>query len=197
MSKLRHACDLPPLILHPFSRHTSPDQLVEQARAALMLHEAIAGDGRSREELNLRVLEARFQEMRMLYYLGKDLFRWIAQCVESTAGRDLNEQSFADFLVKRPPETVRAKLRSWGVADHAAIFSRSIGLKALFREPPDLATLEAHFILNYHGYADGLFTSFQESERFTEVEADDFHFELYGSGEYSRMLESQWGGSEA
>ena len=196
MLKVPGVCDLPPLILHPFSRQSSPDQLVEQARAALMLHEAIASDGRSREELNLRVLEARFQEMRMLYYLGKDLFRWIAQCVETTAGRDLCEQSFADLLVNHAPETVRAKLRSWGVADHAAIFSRSIGLKALFREPPDLAILEPEFILNYHRYADGLFTSFQQSERFLPAAAEDFHFDLYGSGEYSRMLGSQWGASE-
>jgi hypothetical protein len=161
-----------------------------------MLHDAIAGDGTSREELNLRVLEARFGDMRMLYYLGKDLFRWISQCVETTAGRGLCQQSFVDLLVNRTPETVRAKLRSWGVADHAAIFSRSIGLKALFREPPDLALLEADFVLNYHRYADALFTGFQQCEPFNEVAADDFHFELYGSGEYSRMLESQWGASE-
>jgi hypothetical protein len=33
-------------------------------------------------ELERRVLIGRYQEIRMLVFLGKDIFRWLQQCVD-------------------------------------------------------------------------------------------------------------------
>lgn len=71
----------------------------------------------------------------MLYYLGKDVLRWMVQCqdlVERTpelVGSDLQVQSFAELLTGNPPDNVREKLLSWGVADYASVFASAIGLE--------------------------------------------------------------------
>ncbi len=186
---------LPPLILHPFTRQTPLGEFSDHARAAL-LHSVLKGESPVQEQFR----DGRMQELRMLFYLGKDIFRWLEQCVD-WSGRvegldpaELHEQSFAALLVDRTPENVRTKLRSWGVTDHAAIFSRAIGLKATFAEPPDPFLLEPAFIADYHHYADYLFACFQQLRPFRQIGPDAFHFEVYGSGEYSRMLETEWGG---
>src|ERR1035441_26031 len=74
--------DLPPLILHPFNERVPPSALLENSKAALMLSGLIANDGSDQEELKRRLLAGRYSEIRMLYFLGKDVFRWIEQCVE-------------------------------------------------------------------------------------------------------------------
>ena len=56
------------------------------------------------------------------------------------------------------PEAVQAKLKKWGVSDYKAIFSRALGLSAVFAEVPrarDVLTDE--FIRHYYRYADQLF----------------------------------------
>src|SRR5947199_6066359 len=77
---------LPPLILHPFNERIPPSALLENSKAALMLSGLIPSDGTEEDALRRRLLSGRYAELRMLYFLGKDVFRWIDQCVE-WAGR--------------------------------------------------------------------------------------------------------------
>ena len=190
--------ELPPLILHPFSDQTGPRKLVQSSRASLMLNGLLPHDESTDDELTSKLLEGRVCEIRMLFFVGKDLLRWVEQCMDfvgnvpvlQTAG--IREQSFAEFLVQSPPEPVRAKLRAWGVFDYKSIFSRAIGLNVVFSEPPDEDTVTAEFIRNYFRYADHLFNCRQQMQAFTEVTVENFTFEIYASGEYSRMLEKSW-----
>ena len=48
------------------------------------------------------------------------------------------------------------------------------------------------FVRNYYRYADQAFLSRQNSAPHSPIVAKDFGFELYASGEYSRMLEKAW-----
>lgn len=163
-----------------------------------MLSGLLPGDGTKEEELHRRVMAGRYAEARMLYFLGKDVFRWLDQCIESV-GRDpdllasgLKPQSFARLLTATPPDAVKDKLAKWGVADYPSIFSRGIGLNALFAEPPTMAHLSPEFLRNYHRYADSLFRCYMDSEQHLAITPSQFPFELYASGEYSRLLESEW-----
>jgi len=97
--------ELPPLILHPFSNQRGPGQLLEGSKAALMLAGLLPGEGEDRDELRRKLLLSRYSEVRMLYFVGKDLLRWVGQCVEfvtraeELAGLGIREQSFAALLV--------------------------------------------------------------------------------------------------
>ena len=63
---------LPHLILHPFTESSSTVQVLESAKASLsLIKEGSTSDGRQRE-LELHVLEGRYAELRMLFYVGKD-----------------------------------------------------------------------------------------------------------------------------
>src|SRR5262245_55855740 len=105
MDSLVKTRSLPPLILHPFASAGGPDKLVESSRASLMLQGLLPSGERTTEELDLALLEGRFSEIVMLFYVGKDLVRWIDQCLEYTDRQaDLREsslryQSFAAYLV--------------------------------------------------------------------------------------------------
>jgi hypothetical protein len=164
-----------------------------------MLSGLLPSDGSDPEQLKERLLSARYAEVRMLFYLGKDVLRWIEQCEEFAqrtaplCGQAIRGQSFADLLVRDPPAAVKAKLITWGVADYAAIFSRGIGLQALFTEPPPLPVLAEEFLCSYHRYADALFRCYLEAQPHRKLASENFHFDLYASGEYSRMLEAEWG----
>lgn len=190
--------ELPPLILHPFNERVPPSALLENSRAALMLAGLIPHDGAAEEELERRLLAGRYSEVRMLYFVGKDVFRWLEQCVEWTdglpefAGRDVYAQSFAALLTSTPPEGVREKLIRWGVADAPSIFSRAIGLNILFAQPPVFESLSEEFLGNYHRYSDAVYRAFLASAPQASLPPGAFHFELYASGEYSRILESKW-----
>lgn len=193
--------DLPPLILHPFNENLPPSALLENSKAALMLSGLIPNDGTDQEDLRKRLLSGRYAEIRMLFFLGKDVFRWMEQCGEWAArvpeleGLEIQRQSFAGLLTVQPPEPVKEKLARWGVVDHVSIFSRSIGLNALFAQPPLLEVLAEEFLRNYHRYADRLYRGFMEAQAHREISASNFRFQLYASGEYSRMLENEWGGA--
>lgn len=192
---------LPPLILHPFNERVPPSALLENSKAALMLSGLIPNDGTDEDALKERLLRGRYAELRMLYFLGKDVFRWVEQCAECTARipelaeEAVEPQSFAGLLTSNPPENVKQKLSAWGVADYVAIFSRSIGLNAVFGEPPSLAGLSVSFLRGYHRYADHLFRCYMESQPHLSLATENFQFELYASGEYSKMLETEWGNS--
>lgn len=189
--------ELPPLILHPFNERATPSDLLENSKAALVLSGLMPPDDVEPDELRRRLLAGRYSEVRMLFFLGRDVFRWIEQCMEwseGSAGPDdpVAPQSFAALLTQAPPHSVREKLLRWGVADFGSIFSRAIGLNALFAEPPEPGTVSEEFIRNYHRYADALFRTYMEAQPHASLDATQFHFELYASGEYSRKLESEW-----
>ena len=190
--------DLPPLILHPFNEHVPPAALLENSKAALMLSGLIPTDGTNRDDLQRRLLAGRYSEMRMLFFLGKDVFRWLNQCVDwaeripELSGCEIGQRSFAALLTTSPPEAVKEKLVRWGVADYASIFARGIGMNSVFAEPPGLEMLSEDFLRNYHRYADFLFRCYMDSQSHRKLTPANFQFALYASGEYSRLLESQW-----
>jgi hypothetical protein len=194
--------ELPPLILHPFNEQAPPSALLENSKAALMLCGLMPRDGSATEDLHRRLLVGRYSETRMLFFLGKDVFRWIEQCMEciqrvpELQDTELAPQSFVRLLTETPPPGVRDKLLRWGVADYYSIFSRAIGLNILFVQPPAFDTLSEKFLSTYHRYADALYRSYLEAEPHCPARADAFHFELYASGEYSRKLELEWQGEE-
>jgi hypothetical protein len=189
---------LPPLILHPFADSGGPDKLVESSRANLMLQGLLPTGERSSDDLQHALLDGRFCEIRMLFYVGKDLTRWIDQCLEHVERnpqlRDsgIRYQSFAAYLVEHTPPAVQTKLRKWGVADYKAIFSRALGLCVLLGSVPLPNTLSDEFIRNYYRYADHIFKIRQAESAFTDISEIGFAFDIYASGEYSRMLEREW-----
>jgi hypothetical protein len=190
--------ELPPLILHPFSNERGPDQLLEGSRAALMLAGLIPGEGEEQDELRRKLLLSRYAEVRMLYFIGKDLTRWVGQCMDVVSRADelgsagVREQSFARLLVFNTPPSVLQKLHQWGVANPQSVFSRALGIAGVFREAPALEQLSDGFLLHYHTFADHLFLCTQHLATFTEITPANFRFELYASAEYARLLERQW-----
>jgi hypothetical protein len=190
---------LPPLILHPFADAGGPTKLVESSRANLKLQGLLPQGEASREDLDRALLDGRYSELRMLFYVGKDLARWIEQCLEFAERNrpalpaGVCFQSFAGLLILDPPATVQAKLRKWGVGDYKSIFGRALGLHTLFAAAPPREVLSDEFVRSYFRFADQIFQNKQSEREFTPLSAREFHFELYSSGEYSRMLERSWG----
>src|SRR5579864_280071 len=123
---------LPPLILHPFAGQGGPAKVIESSRASLMLQGLLPTGERTTEDLDQSLMQGRFSEIQMLYYVGKDLVRWIDQCLEHTnrepelRDKNIRYQSFAAFLVNHAPDPVQSKLRRWGVADYRSIFMRAL-----------------------------------------------------------------------
>ena len=198
MESLQTSRRLPPLILHPFADAAGPDKLVESSRASLMLQGLLPSGERSTEDLDRALLDGRYCEIRMLFYVGKDLTRWIAQGLEHVERQPLlrdsgiRYQSFAAYLVHNSPPRVQAKLRKWGVADYRAIFTRALGLNAILAAVPPRSTLSDEFIRNYYRYADQMFLCRQEQCTHTDISEMGFEFDIFASGEYSRMLEREW-----
>ena len=189
---------LPPLILHPFADSSGPGKLVESSRASLMLQGLMPAEAFTREQLDRTLLEGRFCEIRMLYYVGKDLLRWVEQCVEIAQREDslrttgVEAQSFIALLIEDPPPQVREKLIKWGVSDYKAIFSRAVGLNMVFAEAPLANNLAEDFIRHYYRYADQMFECSRSMRSFAMIRSCNFEFDLFASGEYSRMLEREW-----
>ena len=65
-------------------------------------------------------------------------------------------------------------------------------IHVLFQQPPEFDCLTKEFLRNYHRYADAILRSYLEAYPCAVVTPANFEFELYASGEYSRLLESQW-----
>ena len=170
-----NARKLPPLILHPFADAGGPEKLVESSRASLVLQGLLPAGDRNTQDVERTLLEGRFCEIRMLFYVGKDLLRWIDQCLElvertpELSGTGIKYQSFAAYLVGHTPGAVQAKLKKWGVSDYRAIFSRALGLSAVFGEVPQRETLTDEFIRHYYRYADQLFQIRQGEAVFSDI----------------------------
>lgn len=190
--------ELPPLILHPFSDKRGPETLLDCSRAQLMLAGILPMEELDRDALERRVVEGRVCEVKMLYYVGLDLNRWLEQCIEVVAREErlketgLSRSSFAALLVSESPGHVHQKLHGWGVADYKALFSRALGLTAVFGCAPETGIANAGFLMDYHRFSDGFFRCWNESQDGLPVSPDDFTFDLYASGEYSRILERGW-----
>ena len=191
--------NLPPLILHPFNGGRSVDELLAGSKATLSL-QGLAGSPPAgvgeQDQLERRILVGRYQEICMLTFLGKDIIRWLAQCVDfierSAVSRKFSEQSFAALVVEQPPKAVREKLERWGVTDRRAVFSRAIGIHTLFNSPPPIETLSPVLLKHYHRFADHAYICFQHLRPFHEADSRQFDFEIFASEEYSRMLSEQW-----
>ena len=187
---------LPPLILHPFTETASTVRVLESAKASLsLLKEGTAED---QTDLDRQLLDGRYAEVRMLSYVGKDIFRWMDQCLDSLdrvptfSSSNLHHQSFAQLLIKHTPDDVEEKLKSWGVLEYVRIFSRSIGIYSQFREPPERKLLQDDYLRHYYRYADYAYSSWRDIRKSPELPAENFPFTLYASGEYTRMLEEEW-----
>jgi hypothetical protein len=188
---------LPPLILHPFADAASQSKLVESSKAGMVIEGLLPDAGRTRRELDRALMEGRYCELRMLFYVGRDLLRWIEQCLEMAerqAGmfpEGVCRQSFAGYLVNSAPARVLEKLDRWGVRGHQRIFARALALNLMFSEAPEAEILTDEFIRHHHQYADQIF-ALDQSRPYPVLSSDDYEFDLYASGEYSRILERQW-----
>lgn len=193
--------NLPPLILHPFADASGPGKLVDASRASLILGGVIPAEEDGAQRLEERLLAGRYCELSMLYYLGKDVERWLAQCAdfaERTTGlRDegFRPESFAVLLVEDTPQEVSDKLRRWGVQEYSTIFARALGLHSVFTSLPPADLLDGDFLKYFHCFADYLFACRQQLFRYKRPDPGDFEFQLYASAEYSRLLEAEWEGS--
>jgi len=189
---------LPPLILHPFSSSEETSILMESSRASLMLQGFAPRDETPLEELDRHLLRGRYAELKMLFYIGKDVSRWAEQCTESArasaqfAGRQIRPETFAVLLIEHIPAHVRIKLESWGVLDFRSLFRRSLGLHATFQELPPNESFSPDFIRRYHRNLDQWYEQRMRGSSFERPDPCDFDFELYASGEYSSILERSW-----
>lgn len=190
---------LPPLILHPFSTPEDNSVLMESSRASLALQGFLPRDETPAEELDKQLLRGRYAELRMLYYIGKDVSRWAEQCAETVqasgafANRHIRPETFAVLLVQHIPAHVRTKLEAWGVLDFCSLFRRSFGLHAVLQDIPPVESFSADFLRRYHRSLDQWYEQRLNDWVFDQPEPDEFTFDLYASGEYSLMLEQSWG----
>ena len=189
---------LPPLILHPFSTPEDNSVLMDSSRASLALQGFLPREDDRTAELDKQLLRGRYAELRMLFYIGKDLIRWTEQCTETTGmansfgERRFRPETFAVVLVQCVPAHVRSKLEGWGVLDFAALFRRSIGLHSVFSELPLASGLNPEFLRRYHRHLDQWYEQRLRESIFDRPEPDEFVFDLYASGEYTMMLEQSW-----
>ena len=189
---------LPPLILHPFSGPEDAAVLMESSKASLALQGLLPHCEESHEVLDGQLLKGRYAELRMLYYIGKDLIRWMEQCVESVeaSGEFLNRQfrpeTFGIILVQQIPDPVRRKLEGWGVLDFSALFRRSIGFHSIFREFPTQESLSPDFLRKYHRHLDQWFEYRMRESAYDRPQPSQFSFDLFASGENSMLLEQSW-----
>ncbi|HLY17219.1 MAG TPA: hypothetical protein VKR61_08330 [Bryobacteraceae bacterium] len=181
--------ELPPLILHPFGRSVEAAALFDSVKLSMHLA-GLSDPGPDKEPL----LRGRCTEFRMLCLLGKDVMRWVGQCVDFTrrdaelTAAGIKAQSFTDLLVNHTPLGVATRFENWGVGDYRRILSRAVGINAVFANPPDFGVISADFLEDYYAYADCLFACYQRREPFTGLGAESFGFALYTSDEYMSTL---------
>ena len=194
----KRAFQLPPLILHPFASTEENSFLVESSRASLVLQGFSPQGQTPLTDLDQQLLRGRYAELRMLFYIGKDISRWAEQSSETAASsglysdRQVKAETFAVLLIQHVPAQVRAKLEGWGVLDFCALFRRSFGLHSVFQDLPAAEFFSPDFLRRYHRYLDQWYEQRLRDRVFDRPEAGAFTFELYASGEYSSMLEKSW-----
>lgn len=173
--------ELPPLILHPFDHRRDSNG-----------RSRVVADAPLRESS----LRARYDELCMLCLIGQDLNRWLAQCLEAVSEDSefagLSECDFIAVLLFAPPTHVLQKMHAWGVRNFQLLFSRAIGLNAVFPDPPSANKVTDAFLRDFHRYADALYDVRLKSEDAAVVLEDVFTFEIYASGEYLSHLETSW-----
>jgi hypothetical protein len=198
LSKSVDVFTLPPLILHPFSSVEDSCVLVESSRASLVLQGLLPDGGQSPESLDQCLLRGRHAELRMLFYVGKDLMRWLEQCAEvAQINPELSQfsytaDSFIPLLIEEAPPAVKRKLEAWGVVDFTALFRRALGLHMVFSEPPPVDCLKPDFLRRYHRFMDQWFELRMSQSQGQPCPEDRFTYDLYASGEYAQMLEQHW-----
>ena len=87
---------------------------------------------------------------------------------------------------------MKTKLGHWGVTDRRAVFSRAIGIHSMFQQPPAPETLSPLLLTHYHRYADYAYICYQHLQPFQTPDAGAYHFDVYASEEYARLLSEQW-----
>ena len=190
---------LPPLILHPFSAPDDASKLMESTKANLALQGILPKTAKTPAELDEQLLRGRYAELKMLFYIGKDVLRWMDQCAESAAvsdcffGRKMQPETFALYLVQYVPYHVRTKLEDWGVVDFCGLFRRSLGLHTVFANLPSAQDISADFLRRYHRHLDVWYEYRMRDRVFDRAEENEFTFDLFASGEYTLMLEKSWG----
>ncbi len=171
---------------------------MEGSRAELALSGLLPGVKGDREEMARLVTGGRYQELKMLIYIGRDLQRWAEQCVDfvnrepELRSAAIREQSFVTTLINRPPASFADKMAKWGITDQRSIFSRAIGLNSVFDQPPPIETLSTKFLQSYQRYADYLFICYQTMVQYKGLEGSGLVFELYASEEYAKLLADGW-----
>jgi hypothetical protein len=173
--------ELPPLILHPFDKPPGIGP------------EAIINEGLTLQELN-----ARYAELRMLCFIGKDLNRWLEHCVELLATEPehsgVTESSLIRYLLFDPPDALVRKMQLWEVNNYQLIFARALGLNSVFSDPPAPDEVPPRLLQDFHAYADALFDARLKLSPGGEIPDQAFEFEVYASGEYIALLEKLWNG---
>ena len=189
---------LPPLILHPFSAPEDASKLLESTRANLTLQGMLPKAVKTPEELDTILLRGRYAELKMLFYIGKDLLRWMDQCADCASvndrffGRTMRPETFATFLIAHTPSQVKLKLGGWGVVDFTSLFRRSLGLHTVLQGMPAASDLTPHFLSRYHRHLDVWYQCRMQERQYDIAEAHEFTFDLYASGEYTLMLEKSF-----
>jgi len=131
----------------------------------------------------------------MLWCIGRDLTRWIEQCLdyvgrcEELQDKEIRFQSFSTLLVETTPEAAVEKLKGWGVNDFRGIFARALGLNTIFAELPGLGTLTEDFLQDYYAITYQLYLTRHRAVKFLKLDPSDWQFEVYTSGEYIKIIE--------
>lgn len=190
---------LPPLVLHPFSHSADQRRLLEGSKAGLIQNGLLPRGRHDVDALDRKLLAGRYCELGMLHHIGSDLTCWIGLCADmanrdqALAGAGVQARSFASLLVEDPPAALASKARSWGVNDHASLFSRALGVHSLFERMPAFEDLASNFVRDYQRFADRFFACWLEQEPFPRIHPANFDFQMYTSAEYSGVLERESG----
>jgi len=191
---------LPPLILHPFSNATDPVRLLANSRANEIAPTDPARSSIAAGALQRKLMLSRYCEIRMLWCIGKDLARWIEQCLDFVGRQpelrvqELRFQSFSMLLVENTPAAAVEKLKNWGVTDYRSIFARALGLNTIFAEMPSLGMLSDEFLRDYYTFTYQLYVARQRGAKFVRLDPAEWLFDVYTSGEYIKIIENQMTG---
>ncbi len=177
---------LPPLILHPFSK---PED-VEKLAVFPGIDDAAS-----------RSFETRYSEIRMLCFIGKDLDRWLAHSLEflgqssEPAAHAISEADLIRLLLFETPEPVKVKLAAWGIKNFESVFTPALGLSQIFSHPPEPWTLSTRFVERFREYAGLLYRIRADSQEPETAAKVKLSFDMYSSKEYIALFEKDWDGA--